>query len=545
MFPLHKTIVFIVPLLVFSFLAAARLTLPGFQGTTDSIAYLQSAESFKTTGNFVYESCYGLEIPAGQKQRLSLWPIGYSLLIAIFSFGGNYYTCSLYLSIFMTIAALCLILDFYSREISPIAAVWAGTMTAIVLFPYAATAMSEGPHLFFSTASIWLIYRTINHSERKITPYVFLFAGMMAGFSWTIRNMSAALFAAVVMYLAVRCFLRQNEKIRSKVWTQLLVWLLGWGAASFYQVFYNFYYFGNFNPYKMPPSSRSFWQNCMDYIFALGGPFLDCLQTYWLVLYPHKMTALLLFGTLCILGFILYEISFHREDWKDRCKQYIRYIKTHQYFHFFLFLYALGIAGIAILARTIYEQGHMMDSRMIFPIAWIKYFFLAIGFQRGINSLFPKKNYRYLLWTALFILSLAAPVQMFCWHFPFEKQKLARPAYENLTQYVPKNQYVLSFDAPEVTFWGHVSCKSLRKADISSEEMMKIQKEGKMWGVIVTEPVNDFLSQWKCEESKENLILPMIKGEKMEWYRKIEISPGMTAFQYVGPTECGEKKEKF
>jgi hypothetical protein len=203
--------------------------------------------------------------------------------------------------------------------------------------------LTDIPALLLSVLVVGILFNYATPSSAAI-------AGILAALSYVMRNQQAALLIALAIYFAFVFINRERDAGRR-------ILAFGIGAASVILPYFlwNLEVFGTPTPYKMSPSTVSFSENALLYLFT----FLHDVTATWTI--PMLLTTsaaglamlALVTGLLAVLFAHLWRSSNSRaREVALLCFVYV----------------ALGSA-IVVIARTRYQWGEFIGIRHVLPYA--------------------------------------------------------------------------------------------------------------------------------------------------------------------------------
>jgi hypothetical protein len=180
-------------------------------------------------------------------------------------------------------------------------------------------------------------------------------AGVAAGCAYVIRNAGIAVLAITVVMLAESFW-------RRRAWREVLV--VGVGAVGPLAALwtYNLRTFGELQPYTMPPSSRAWFLNVLDWARA---SFTDAGVPWQLAERLPRFVAPLVLGVVLVCLVVAF--------WRLRVDPRRRAL--------FMLLagYATGGALLLILSRSRFEWGNNIDERNTLQYTWALAFALVMA----------------------------------------------------------------------------------------------------------------------------------------------------------------------
>lgn len=495
----------------------------------DAAYYTESAKAFPETGEFLCRPWSGMN-PANSKASLSLWPVGFPLLMSMLvKIGMDPFNAGILLSYVSVGLALLLITKFYAEEEEILPALCMGILLCFSVYIQAIDCRSEGPFLLFSVISILSIRHALNQCVLRYEFRWLFIAGFLGGFAWSIRNVGVALFIATILYLL--CLPPRQFKLIS---LRLGLYIGGWFLSSLGFIVRNIVVFGKFNPYWMPPSTRPFLVNCIDMIKALGYEFLASYHKICRHILGESSAKIEILCVIVLALLVLWKLYVRHSTIGAMLRHDIRTLCDKNFFCAYLLLYAAGICGTAIVARSVYEQGHIMDARMIFPITWIGYFFFIILIRKVIKVVLPSFSvvFEKVVLTTIILLAFVLPIRRFTqYELPMNRVSI-RQTMENCRIFISKNQYLISDQIGNFRGLADVGCRYSGHFSYTLQDITQAEISGELWGFAVLNQEH-FLASWENEESKKMLLEPLFAHpEQFSQYEVIH-TPYYTMYRYV------------
>ena len=534
----QKWLLVVIPTLAILVPAYFETTSGRWLASPDSMAYMEMAQSCAEGNGLCIRMSYGLSTEL--RVKTGHWPPGYPLLMVPFiRLGMSPYQAGLAVDILSALGALLLIFHFYSKLLPFGLTVCAGLGTAVWMRGSVADVLSEAPFIFFTCLSIFLLERGC-----KATSYwlYILLAGLVCGWSATIRFVGIALIIAEVIWLLTH--FRWRRKLSS-----LVQWSLGLLIGYGWLVLYNLKTFGRVFPHNDDPrGGNPLFNFIVGTLNFIEGGFVIKKQT--LILSLLALWTVLFVLTL-IIGFI------YRKGDNQRTKSFFKvlggFFRQNDFLLFWV-LYAAGISGISILSYVRWA-GHGAMGRFWIPIDWIKSFFVVSLIYLLFCQFYVRKtSFRLTVLffsAAMILLIISATIRLemkiAAGHevkigktvYPLEEDwfSIQRKAAERLHTLVSENQLVaLGPDYPHIYWrsWGNMN--SRRMVNQGLAEIQKLERSGILWGFVVMDP-DDFISGFD-EETQNKLIIPLLRHpEKFPQYEVIELADYITAFRYIGPID--------
>lgn len=454
---------------------APRLTY-GPKFSQDSASYIDCARSVSEGRGLMARPDGGLT--HNLWEPMILWPPGYPLLmVPLMKFGVSPAVAAT--AIALIFSAICVVLlgNLYLTRLPTLLAL--STLGATVLMPsfllINGMAWSEAPFLALSLISLLCM---MNWSEKTLNLWVWvLAAGVFGGLAWCVRNVAVALLGTSCLFLAVHLLWRPFRLVAKAI----ALWLLGWGVASSWLIYYNLNMFGKINPYSMPPSELSLWDNIKATSIVLLSDMSGSYQLGRIVTNEY-----ILIGLLCITLLVLIL-------WIHNCKLEKVARFTEKYRVEFLFSgYIAFILATTIVARTTYKwPGEVINSRHYVQIYWAIWLLISTLCLGLISKLDSKKYY----FTLVFLIIACSSLQvrnyfdeLKSWKDGFGIQQQRIQDAQILKGLIPHDKIVLSDRIQELRVVGDVHARRLKEIPLQISEMRKAGAEGFLWGIIIWDP---------------------------------------------------------
>lgn len=314
---------------------------PAFPYSPDSASYFEQARSLIQAGSAL-ETPYGLDNAAG-KQASILFPIGYPVVLALFSLPGfDPAATALVLSRLSSLVLPVLLFVGFRRLLgAPRAVLLAGlaTLSPSVL-TFATLGTPDLPALLMAVATIVLVLNARSRSW-------IVLGGLIAGSAYAVRNAHLALLLAIALYYAYR--LASQAAPRRETLRDAQAFLLGASLILVPVLLRNYLLFGAFNPYQMAPSTLSVLHNVRTF---MQEATYDVSSWRTLGILVGWSTA----GAALFLGFTSGFVWHLKHSWKKLPTARSNAIVLCT-------LYAVIGACVVIAARSRYEWGEMINTR--------------------------------------------------------------------------------------------------------------------------------------------------------------------------------------
>lgn len=332
-----------------------------FPYTPDSASYFEQARTLLAEGAAL-ETPYAPDNEARQPSRL--FPIGYPVILASIGLTGiDPRDAALILT--HSAGLLLPILLFVSFR-QPLGARNAALMAALSLsspstLSYSTLATSDLLSLLLAVATIGIV---LNKQSRSWL----MFAGVLGGGAYAIRNAQLALLASITFYYF---FLWVTQtKQRREVTLNAAAFLLGVSLILLPVLIRNMTLFGAINPYHMDPSTISAIHNVRTFIQEMAYD-LSGVRSLGIVFgWSTTGIALMLLMAAGVAWFL-------KTSWN-----HLSTIRKNTIF--LCTAYAVIGASVVVAARTRYEWGEMINIRHTLqytPFLWVA----IIGGISGIN----------------------------------------------------------------------------------------------------------------------------------------------------------------
>jgi len=168
---------------------------PSFPFTPDSASYIEQARNFLNSGSLLITP-YGLA-PGDQDQvENRLFPVGFAVVLAaVSSFGIDAKDAAIGLAHFSAITLPWLLFFSFRQSLGP--------LYALLLAGLAALSPGVLKHSLMGLTDVfglWLAVVVIGLTLNSRSIVGFIFAGLLAGMAYAIRNAHLALLASVICY---------------------------------------------------------------------------------------------------------------------------------------------------------------------------------------------------------------------------------------------------------------------------------------------------------------------------------------------------------
>jgi hypothetical protein len=327
--------------------------------SADSASYVEMAQTLVTAGS-MRVTPWDIDPIAIDAIPQPLFPPGFALLIAAFMpFTSSSASAALVPSRLSAALIPCLFLLLWRPAAR--ASVLLGVGLWVLLSPgvrqWHYLAYSDITMLALAIAALGLLYRGLllrpQSASQSVGGSRWLWAGLLAGLCYAVRNAGLAVIAASLLTLAYACARRWLG------WRAVTWWLTGLAGPVGGVWLYNLQTFAVLQPYLMPASTRTWQLNVTDYALSqladLGVPFVQ-----------HPLVAL----GIVVLLFALGGYSW----WRCRAARGSDYAE-----HVLLTVtgsYGLCGAALLIISRSRYEWGTLIDARNVLQYSFVVLLFL-------------------------------------------------------------------------------------------------------------------------------------------------------------------------
>jgi hypothetical protein len=493
----------------------------------DSAPYLEAAKNFFEGRGFIHRVTFGLDPEIWQPLRL--WPPGYSVLIAgLHHFGIDGPTSCVAISVASAVVSLAAISFIQFRLFH-----WTLALPLIVLltssFAFQAVGsqcMSDSTYLALVAISIACLLQW----TRSPTLFWAFAAGLLAGAAWSTRNAGLALFAATGIFFTFHLLWKSPALVAKPA----IAWIVGVSICGLPLALRNIMTFGALNPYDMPPSELSLWQNLHR---AFTVVIQDMSTSEFLAKLMAHEYALALIAVLAAtsLGYLLYNAAY---SWP------IEVLERNR-IQVLLVSYAAIYFTIIVIARTQFRWGDMIDARYMVQIYWVLWICFALWGLAMLDTLnvHPQRARAGIF---LILSSFAALHLMDQWRATALaadrsqalEGRLGEDACAFLRQSTKPHQIVLAGRADILRIhcnvnaraYPHVSrADSYRKA-ITPEDIRSATERGHLWGMIIDD----------VQAALAGNFGPFVRHlvnrheNEKEWQRVPIKSPALI-LQYIGP----------
>ncbi|OAI03054.1 hypothetical protein [Methylomonas methanica] len=317
---------------------------PSFPFSPDSASYIEQARNFLDSGSLLITP-YGLA-PGDQDQvENRLFPIGFAVVLAaVSSFGIDVKDAAIGLAHFSAITLPWLLFFSFRHSIGPILALLLAGLAALSpgVLKHSLMGLTDVFGLWLAVAVIGL---TLN--SRSISG--FIFAGLLAGVAYAIRNAHLALLVTIVLYFCYG-WLSSAAGERRAVLLHAAAAMFGMAVVVAPLLLRNIVIFGSPNPYLMGPSTIGFVENLRTYIEALLKDGTACSECARYVAW--SLPGLLGFGVLLIAA----AYAIYKYRWSN-----VSTIGKKAFAISTIYL-AMG-SCLVVAARTRYQWGELINLR--------------------------------------------------------------------------------------------------------------------------------------------------------------------------------------
>ncbi|WP_026602967.1 hypothetical protein [Methylomonas sp. 11b] len=317
---------------------------PSFPFTPDSASYIEQARNFLDSGSLLITP-YGLA-PGDQDQiENRLFPIGFAVVLAaVSSFGIDAKDAAIGLAHFSAITLPWLLFFSFRRSIGPILSLLLAGLAALSpgVLKHSLMGLTDVFGLWLAVAVIGLML-----NSRSISG--FIFAGLLAGVAYAIRNAHLALLVTIVLYFCYG-WLSGAAGERRAVLLQAVATMFGMAVIVAPLLLRNIVIFGSPNPYLMGPSTIGFVENLRTYIEALLKDGTACSECARYVAW--SLPGLLGFGGVIIAA----AYAVYKYRWSN--------LPTSGKKAFAISTIYLAMGScVVVAARTRYQWGELINLR--------------------------------------------------------------------------------------------------------------------------------------------------------------------------------------
>jgi hypothetical protein len=452
----------------------------------DSAAYIETAQSLVAGRGLSHRVIFGTERDLWEP--LSLWPPGYSVLIAVAQIAGLPAVKGGVAVSVIAGAISAMLLAWICLRLFHWAVAFLLTLTIIVMPAFlqiGTQCLSDSSYFALVLASIACLMQWTMRPQPSLL-WVFG-AGLFAGASWGTRYAGSALFAATGLFFLLHLsWLRFGHMIKLG-----LVWLLGLAVFSVPLVIRNLMTFGQISPYNMPPSNLSLWVNARQASSVIVEDMTaSALDVNWIVDKDKFPIYGLIF--IVMLAFWGWRTSWPR----------IRAVVERQRVQIFLAAYLIAYTAIVIVGRTKYRWGEDINPRYMVQIYWILWVCAASCLTGGLRvSRISAKFARVIVVLGLCgTLLLQLTRQLDRLNKPADRpesveSKIGGPAIAYLSRAVGKGQIVFSMRADLLRIHSDINARKLPPVSqydflrpITRADINRLGSEGFLWGIVIESP---------------------------------------------------------
>ena len=323
--------------------------------SSDSASYLEMAQAV-LHGHAPEVVPWGLELPLQEAMAQPLFPPGLPLLVALVApFSGGAKAALVLLPRLAAALLPLLLLVVFRGALADGLLVLFGTAVlctrGIAYWHY--VGYSDVPGLFFATAALGTAWRAAEARGRRTA----VFAGLLAGLCYAVRNAGLAPIVAVLCYWVL-------EMVRDRTaWRAAAAWLSGLVPVVVLLKVYNLVEFGTTSPYRMPASTRGFTANLADWVSAQVGDLRLRAPDAAALPPAVALVVLLLAVGICLFGW-----------WRSKPSPATRLARL-------LALYVAAGGAMTVLSRTLYEWGGLIDDRHALQYSFALLLIMLIGIE--------------------------------------------------------------------------------------------------------------------------------------------------------------------
>lgn len=452
---------------------------PGF--SSDSAVYVDCARSISEGLGFMQRPYGGLGRDLWEPIRL--WPPGYPLLIAgLMEVGMSPPTAAVAVATICSVACLVLLGSLYLARLPTVVAVPLLLATAVMpsFYYISGMAWSEAPCFALSLASLLCMMKWTEGTDNRW--FWILAAGVAGGLAWCVRNAAVALFATSCLFLTAHLVWQHLRTVANA----LAFWLLGWGAGSSWLVYRNLVTFGKINPYSMPPSDLSLWDNLRRTWYVISKDMSGSWRIAAMTTNKYLVIGLLAAGVVVVALWL-----------RKRTFGEIRSLLEKHRVGLLLVTYIAFVLATVVAARTVYRWGETISSRHYVPIYWAMWLLLSLFGLAICSKFFSKKSHAELAVAIMIVLSVCLQVRMYANTVQGWKANRSRSCRSECAQLlghvIPRNRIVLTDNSVALRVRGNVNARRLNRPSIQDDPLTvtgirRAGREGFLWGIVIWEP---------------------------------------------------------
>jgi hypothetical protein len=349
------------PLLLWALLLPHTFSHDLWTYSWDSAPYVETAIRLHDGEGFSHRVIHG--IGRDIWEPLTLWPPGYSLMIAVvMCFGVSAPLAGLIVSVVAAGVSLVLLSLICLRFMNwMVAAPLVGVIAVSPGFQMiSAQCLSDSAFYMWVLASVYCI---VAWSRNETGWRWLLAAGVFAGAAWLTRNAALSLLAATMGFFIIHLAWRKWRDVARAAVT----WGAGFAICAVPLIVRNLVAFGELNPYDMPPSDISFGENLKQAINVVAR---DLTTFEFAGAVAARLAIPLIILTVCAVAFLLWR-------WKRKGGHLLQLLQ-HRRVELFFLGYAGLYAAIIVVGRTRYRWGEVISTRYMVQIDWPLLLLLAV-----------------------------------------------------------------------------------------------------------------------------------------------------------------------
>jgi hypothetical protein len=330
----------------------------------DSAAYMETARSLLDGRGLQQRAIDGLG--RALWEPITWWTPGYSILIAAITAvtGLSLQTSGLTIAALAAAAGIVLVARLCLRLLpSPVAAGVTLTIVAMPAFLQISTQYMSDSLFFACAAAAVLGLVAWDPDDSRPWPWALFWAGFFGGAAWAVRYVGSFLLATSCVFLLLHVTYLPARRVART----LVCWGAGVVICFVPLALRNLIGFGQLNPYNMPPSELTFWDNVCRTVELHIGEMTTNFPIAWWLATPKKIVAAVVLVVLVALV-VLWRVGLRKLP--DLFKQYR--------LELLFAMYAVVYAALVIGARTRYRWGELIDRRHLIQIFWIEWILVAV-----------------------------------------------------------------------------------------------------------------------------------------------------------------------
>lgn len=262
----------------------------------------------------------------------------------------------------------------------------------------------------------------------------------------------------------------------------VVLWLSGWCVATSWLVARNLLVFGKVNPYSMPPSELSLWDN---------------LRQGWAVIVTDLSTSgrvgAVMTDKYVAIGLLVVGAAFVAMWCRKRTLGELRSFLTSHRVELLLVVYCSFTIAVPVLARTVYRWGEMINSRHFVPMYWAMWLLFGVCALNALKR-FSRTSHAYV--TVAVIVTLAMCMQLRDHIHLVQSWRTEQSRWERcesarlLGQVVPSDTIVLTDEHKEMRIYGDIHARrfdrpSRGKDRLTVDSIEEAAAAGRLWGIVI------------------------------------------------------------